>query len=273
MATGPQGSADRISAPALECIQDLLGIQAGASARTYGLSILCQFGADLVKADAGSYIDLRGGAAEACWCAWSRHSSAHTVLQHQRENPVPAGQEWWIVSVTRRRVYDKLGAGHLAELPLRTSAASPSLMVLKRQQPFEDSDSEALARSRSALLLIEALVDRLFPWHAAPSDAPQDCTVPLTAREHEVLEMLSEGLLARSIAARLEVSERTVHKHLGSLYRKLDAHDRLLAVRRAQSLGMLHTTTTDREAVPGVASSRDGLRTRPDHMRSSVVAG
>lgn len=244
-----------MSAPALECLQDVLDIEVGTSARTDGLRILCQFGADLVKADAGSYIDLRWGAAEACWCAWYRHRSAHTVLQHQRENPVPPGQEWWIVSVTRRRVYDKLGAGHLAELPLRTSAASPSLMVLKRQQPFEDSDTEALARSRSALLLIEALVDRLFPRDAAPSSAPEDCTVQLTSREREVLEMLSEGLLARSIAARLEVSERTVHKHLGSVYRKLDAHDRLLAVRRAQSLGMLHTTATGREALPGVVSS------------------
>ena len=39
--------------------------------------------------------------------------------------------------------------------------------------------------------------------------------------------MLGEGLMARSMAQRLEVSERTVHKHLGNLYRKLDAHDRL----------------------------------------------
>jgi DNA-binding NarL/FixJ family response regulator len=45
--------------------------------------------------------------------------------------------------------------------------------------------------------------------------------------------------MARSMAQRLEVSERTVHKHLGNLYRKLDAHDRLLAVRRAEVLGLL----------------------------------
>jgi DNA-binding NarL/FixJ family response regulator len=58
--------------------------------------------------------------------------------------------------------------------------------------------------------------------------------------------MLGEGLLARSIAQRLDVSERTVHKHLGSVYRKLDAHDRLLAVRRAESLGLLPTAATAR---------------------------
>ena len=51
--------------------------------------------------------------------------------------------------------------------------------------------------------------------------------------------MVGDGLLARSIAQRLDVSERTVHKHLGNVYRKLDVHDRLLAVRRAESLGLL----------------------------------
>ena len=38
---------------------------------------------------------------------------------------------------------------------------------------------------------------------------------------------------------RLEVSPRTVHKHLGSAYEKLGAHDRLAAVRRAEALGLL----------------------------------
>ena len=54
-----------------------------------------------------------------------------------------------------------------------------------------------------------------------------------------MLTLVSEGLLARTIAARLAVSDRTVHKHLGNVYRKLDTHDRLLAVRRAESLGLL----------------------------------
>jgi DNA-binding NarL/FixJ family response regulator len=40
------------------------------------------------------------------------------------------------------------------------------------------------------------------------------------------------------------VSERTVHKHLGNVYMKLDAHDRLLAVRRAESLGLLEPPET-----------------------------
>ena len=57
----------------------------------------------------------------------------------------------------------------------------------------------------------------------------------LTARELEVLELLAQGLLATSIASRLSLSPRTVHKHLGNIYDKLGVHDRLVAVSLARS--------------------------------------
>jgi len=242
------GESDSTSARALGCIRDLLGLDS-SSARVHGLMILCRFGADLVDASGAGYIQFRRDAAVAQWCVWSRDSRACSGVERQRETPVPAGRDWWMVSVSRRYVYDALGAGHLAELPLRNDTHSPSLLVLKRPHPFDDTDSEVLVRSRSTLLLVEMLIDRLLPPHAVPENAATSYTAVLTAREHEVLEMLGEGLLARSIAARLDVSERTVHKHLGSVYRKLEAHDRLLAVRRAESLGLLKTTTAPREPV------------------------
>jgi DNA-binding NarL/FixJ family response regulator len=61
----------------------------------------------------------------------------------------------------------------------------------------------------------------------------------LTPREHEVLLLLTEGLLARTIAKRLDLSTRTVETHLGNVYRKLGTHDRMLAVERARALGIL----------------------------------
>lgn len=78
----------------------------------------------------------------------------------------------------------------------------------------------------------------------APASGPCSPTArvahePMTTRELEVLILLSEGHLARSIAARLDVSPRTVHKHLGSVYRKLGVHDRLVAVRTAQQVGLI----------------------------------
>ncbi|WP_436498679.1 LuxR C-terminal-related transcriptional regulator [Actinokineospora sp. HUAS TT18] len=60
-----------------------------------------------------------------------------------------------------------------------------------------------------------------------------------TRRERVVLKLLADGLTAAAIARRLEISPRTVHHHLESLYRKLGTNDRLTTVRRAESIGLL----------------------------------
>ena len=61
----------------------------------------------------------------------------------------------------------------------------------------------------------------------------------LTAREHEVLELIAEGLSNRDIAARLAISLRTVHKHVERLLDKLQAADRTEAVALAFRRGVL----------------------------------
>ncbi|MBW4718457.1 helix-turn-helix transcriptional regulator [Saccharothrix obliqua] len=66
----------------------------------------------------------------------------------------------------------------------------------------------------------------------------------LTEREHMVLTVLAEGLTADAIARRMDISPRTVHRHLQHLYRKLGTTDRLSAVLRAQSLGLLTGDST-----------------------------
>jgi DNA-binding CsgD family transcriptional regulator len=63
--------------------------------------------------------------------------------------------------------------------------------------------------------------------------------VGLTPRESAVLDLLASGATARVIARRLAVGERTVQKHLQRVYAKLGVSDRLAAVQRAQSLGLL----------------------------------
>jgi DNA-binding CsgD family transcriptional regulator len=62
----------------------------------------------------------------------------------------------------------------------------------------------------------------------------------LTGRELEVLQFLAQGLLATSIASRLDLSPRTVHKHLGNIYEKMGVHDRLVAVSLARQLGLVN---------------------------------
>jgi DNA-binding NarL/FixJ family response regulator len=51
----------------------------------------------------------------------------------------------------------------------------------------------------------------------------------LTLREHEILQLLSEGLQNKIIADRLELSVHTVKVHVHNLIRKLRAHNRTQA--------------------------------------------
>jgi DNA-binding response OmpR family regulator len=61
----------------------------------------------------------------------------------------------------------------------------------------------------------------------------------LTRREHEVLELLGEGLAQREIAQRLGIASRTVGSHVERILVKLDVHSRAHAVARAYREGLL----------------------------------
>ena len=54
---------------------------------------------------------------------------------------------------------------------------------------------------------------------------------PLTARETEVLNLLSKGLANKQIASALGISEHTVKFHVSSIYTKLNVTNRTEAVR------------------------------------------
>jgi DNA-binding NarL/FixJ family response regulator len=61
----------------------------------------------------------------------------------------------------------------------------------------------------------------------------------LTARERQILELLSEGRTMHQIATRLGISPRTVETHVGKVYRKLGVRTRVQAVTRAAALGLV----------------------------------
>jgi DNA-binding NarL/FixJ family response regulator len=60
----------------------------------------------------------------------------------------------------------------------------------------------------------------------------------LTAREQEVLALLSEGLPDREISARLFISERTVHHHVSAVLAKIGVSSRTAAAREAARMGI-----------------------------------
>jgi DNA-binding NarL/FixJ family response regulator len=61
----------------------------------------------------------------------------------------------------------------------------------------------------------------------------------LTERELEILELVALGMSVKQVASRLRLSPRTVETHLAKLYRKLGAANRVQALSRAASLGLI----------------------------------
>jgi two-component system, NarL family, nitrate/nitrite response regulator NarL len=61
----------------------------------------------------------------------------------------------------------------------------------------------------------------------------------LSARENEVLTLLSQGLSNKDMAKHLGLSADTIKDHLERLYGKLEANDRISALNKARELGLI----------------------------------
>ena len=88
------------------------------------------------------------------------------------------------------------------------------------------------------------LVDRIEQAEAVLSLPPNHVDHPvliesLTAREHDVLALVADGLPNRDIAARLGISDHTVKFHLASIFGKLGVSTRTEAVQRGLRLGVI----------------------------------
>ena len=69
--------------------------------------------------------------------------------------------------------------------------------------------------------------------------------VRLSARQAQVLELLSEGLPNKLIARRLQISLNTTKTHIQSILEAFEASNRLQAVVRAYRAGVLRVVPPD----------------------------
>lgn len=93
------------------------------------------------------------------------------------------------------------------------------------------SPSRMTTLARRAGLAPEQLRELLYDQDAVASAAPRGTVPsPLSERETEVLRLLSEGLVYKQIASRLDLATSTVRTHLHNIYLKLGAVDRAQAV-------------------------------------------
>lgn len=194
-----------------------------------------------------AWYDATTSSSSSClWCHGPEGRRTVTITRHEPEQAPTTVPDWWERSACRPLVLDWTSSPFLAEIPLGSNDRSRGMVVLGRDRPFGNEDARRMNAARRHLVAVERILVKLQPPVLEELD---ETSQRLTDRESQVLLLLSEGLLARSIAQRLDVSERTVHKHLGNLYRKLDAHDRLLAVRRGESLGLIPTPRQPTEAL------------------------
>jgi NarL family two-component system response regulator LiaR len=123
-------------------------------------------------------------------------------------------------------------------LPAIQAGAAGYLM--KNVQPKELARAIRAAHNGEALL-DPAVAARLVEAIAQPpGEEPRD---ELTPREHEVLELIGQGLSNKRIALELGVSEKTVKTHVGHVLAKLGVTDRTQAALLAVRSGLLSPKT------------------------------
>jgi ATP/maltotriose-dependent transcriptional regulator MalT len=81
-----------------------------------------------------------------------------------------------------------------------------------------------------------ALLDRIT-GAPAPADAAPGRLI--TPRESEILRLVADGSSNAQVAARLHLSEHTVHRHIANIMTKLEVSTRAAAVARAGEQGLL----------------------------------
>ena len=122
-----------------------------------------------------------------------------------------------------------LRAGVRAVLPRTASAAEIALAVESAAAGLVVLHPEVAAALLASAVHADAADQRAPSPRAALPDEPAGGP-PLTPREIEVLGMLAEGLGNKQIAPRLGITEHTVKYHVASIFAKLGASCRTVAV-------------------------------------------
>jgi two-component system, NarL family, nitrate/nitrite response regulator NarL len=118
--------------------------------------------------------------------------------------------------------------------------------VLRRDAPADQLSAASVAVASGLCTIDESLIAEFVSPASTPR--PVVVTTPLTQpvepveltpREHQVLELVAEGLSNKLIGLRLDISEHTAKFHVNSLLEKLEADTRTDAVVRAARRGLL----------------------------------
>ena len=103
----------------------------------------------------------------------------------------------------------------------------PTAIIVPRQAPFRAliewiRQAEGSAPDMAAAGAASRAMFDTSPWSTEAKDSS-----PLSARERQVVELVSQGFKNREIAQRMFISEQTVKNHLHNIFDKLGVSDRL----------------------------------------------
>ncbi len=101
--------------------------------------------------------------------------------------------------------------------------------LLKDMEP-EDTLESIRAAASGKLVVSDRLTELLAAALRSEANSPQDSDdAALTQREHEILDLIAEGLSNKLIARALEISPGTVKVHVKNVLRKLNLNSRVEA--------------------------------------------
>jgi ATP/maltotriose-dependent transcriptional regulator MalT len=111
------------------------------------------------------------------------------------------------------------------DVPYEVATANTLLGQACRQAGDEDAAQQSFSRARALFEHIGARLDARVIKTAGPTPAPAG----LTNREVQVLNLIAEGKANKEIAAQLQLSTKTVSRHLTNIFTKLGVTSRAAA--------------------------------------------
>lgn len=119
---------------------------------------------------------------------------------------------------------------HWSELQAPYEAARVRLMMAAASRALGDEDNarQELAAARETFKRLGAVVELSRADILLPAGR-RDGAGPLTGREIEVLRLVASGMTNRRIGGKLNISEKTVARHLSNIFTKLDLDSRAAA--------------------------------------------
>jgi len=122
-------------------------------------------------------------------------------------------------------------------IPFEQGRSVAGLIPGARFIPLESRNNILLETEPAWQQLVEALDDFLPATPSGPAWSGALVLDELTAREHQVLELIAQGLDNATIGARLHISERTARNHVSAILAKLGINTRAQAIVRAREAG------------------------------------